>query len=189
MDETFIKKIGKISLYVVQGDITQIPTDAIMTAINSKGAWYGGVDRAIQRVAGNQYHSRASEAMPLSDLQTVIAKGDASKHGGKFNDVVFVVDDLESSLDKVVYAGLEAAHKEGYGQLLIPAMRTGKVTEIIEELPSAMKIVAKEKIIGKTPEETIARLSQGIERFMHDYENQTKLENLTIVLYKDLNSR
>ena len=37
MNENLVKRIGKTGLYVVQGDITQIPTDAIMTAINSGG--------------------------------------------------------------------------------------------------------------------------------------------------------
>lgn len=169
MDKNLIRTIGNMNLYVIQGDITQIPTDAIMTAINSEGAWFGGVDGAIQRVAGNQYHSQAAKAMPLSDLQTVIAKGNASQHNGKFDNVIFVVDDLMSSLDKVVYAGLEAAHKERYGQLLIPAMRTGVMAGVVE----------------KTPKETVTKLCRGIERFIHDYENQAKLESLTFVVYRD----
>ena len=172
MNENIVKRIGKTGLYVVQGDITQILTDAIMTAINSGGMWCGGVDDAMQRVAGDQYHTQAAKAMPLSDLQTVIAKGNASNHRGKFNDVVFVVDDLKSSLDKVVYTGLEAAHKEGYGQLLLPVMRMGVMAGVVE----------------RTPEETIAKLGQGIERFMHQYGKQTKLENLTFVVYSDPNT-
>ena len=172
MNENLVKRIGKTGLYVVQGDITQIPTEAIMAAINSEGMWFGGVDGAIQRVAGNHYHSQASKAMPLRDLQVIVAKGNASKHRGKFNDVVFVVDDLESSLDKVVYTGLETAHKEGYGQLLIPTIRMGVMAGAVE----------------KTPEETIARLGQGIERFIQTYGNQTKLDNLTFVVYRDPNT-
>ena len=172
MDENLVKITGKTGLYVVQGDITQIPTDAIITAINSSGEWFGGVDGAIQRVAGNQYHAQAAQSMPLRDGQVVTAKGDASKHRGKFNDVVFVVDDLESSLDKIAYVGLEAAHKEGYGQILIPAMRMGVMAGVVE----------------KTPEETIIRLGQGIERFMHTYGNQTRLANLTFVVYSDPNT-
>ena len=134
--------------------------------------WFGGVDGAIQRVAGNQYHAQAAQAMPLSDLQTVVARGDASKHRGKFNDVVFVVDDLQSSLDKVVYTGLETAHQEGYGQLLIPAIRMGVMAGAVE----------------RTPEETIAKLVQGIKSFMLQYGTQTKLENLTFVFYRDSNT-
>lgn len=172
MSGKLITKIGKTGLYVTQGDITQIPTDAIMTAVNSKGLWYGGVDGAIYRVAGSQYHAQARKAMPLSDLQTVVARGDALKHKGKFDDVVFVVDDLKSSLDQVVYSGLETAHHERYGQLLIPAMRMGVMAGAVE----------------RTPEETVVKLAQGIQRFMQGYGKQTKLENLTIVVYKDPNA-
>ena len=171
MDDNLVKRIGRTGLYVVQGDITQIPTDAIMTAINSAGLWFGGVDRAIQRVAGDHYHSQAGNAMPLYNLKTVIARGDASQHGGRFNDVVFVVDDLRSSLDQVVYTGLEAAHQEGYNKLLIPAMRMGVMAGVVE----------------RTPEETIARLKQGMEKFMREYGEQTRLENLTFVVYRDPN--
>lgn len=38
------------NIQVVQGDITQISVDAIMTAINSGGMWFGGVDGAIQNL-------------------------------------------------------------------------------------------------------------------------------------------
>ena len=169
MNDYLVKKIGNIGLYVVQGDITQIPADAIMTAINSEGMWFGGVDGAIQRVAGDQYHAQAAKNMPLHDLQTIVAKGKAQQHKGKFNNVVFVVDDLESSLDKVAYAGLEAAHQEGYKTLLLPAMRMGVMAGAVE----------------KTPQETAAKLGQRISRFMQTYGTQTKLENITLVVYQD----
>lgn len=172
MAGNLIKKIGNTGLYVVQGDITQIPSDAIMTAINSGGLWFGGIDGAIQRVAGNRYHTQAAKAMPLHNLQTIVAKGSASSHQGKFNNVVFVVDDLKSSLDKVVYKGLEAAHQEGYGKLLIPAIRMGVMAGAVE----------------KTPEETVVKLGQGIEKFMHQYGKQARLENLTFVVYRDPNT-
>ncbi len=169
MIEALVKRIGNTNLYVVEGDITQIETPAIMSAINSGGLWFGGVDGAIQRVAGNRYHSQAAAAMPLHDLQTVVARGNSRTHSGKFNDVVFVVDDLESSLDKVVYKGLEAAHQESYPKLLVPAIRMGVMAGAVE----------------KTAEETIARLRQGIYDFMRDYGAKTKLENLTFVVYRD----
>ena len=169
MSEALVKKIGNTNLYVVEGDITQIPTPAIMTAINSDGLWFGGVDGAIQRVAGNRYHSQAAAARPLYDLQTIVAKGNSKTHSGKFNDVVFVVDDLESSLDKVVYKGLEAAHQEGYPKILVPAIRMGVMAGVVE----------------KTAKETIDRLGQGINDFLRNYGANTKLENLTFVVYRD----
>ena len=103
----YIRKIGSLKIQVIDGDITQTPADAIMTAINSGGMWFGGVDGAIMRAAGNSYHAQASEAMPLSDLDVVVAKGDRARHQGQFDNVVFVVDDLLSPLDKITYNGLE----------------------------------------------------------------------------------
>jgi len=47
----------KTRLYVVQGDITKITADAIVTPINSEGCWEGGIDFAIQRAAGDFYHA------------------------------------------------------------------------------------------------------------------------------------
>ena len=45
---------------LMKGDITRTATvDAIVTLINSGGMWFGGVDGAIQRVAGGQYHAQA----------------------------------------------------------------------------------------------------------------------------------
>ncbi len=123
----------KPKIYAVEGDITQIPADALMTAINSGGLWFGGIDGAIQRVAGDLYHSQVTQASSLRDLQTVVARGGARpdrKIG--FRDVIFVVDDLESSLDKVVYAGLETANNEGYKSLLIPTIRMGVMAGVRE---------------------------------------------------------
>jgi O-acetyl-ADP-ribose deacetylase (regulator of RNase III) len=40
-------------LSVISGDIAQVKSDAIITAINSGGAWFGGIDRVINNVAGN----------------------------------------------------------------------------------------------------------------------------------------
>ncbi|MEK6908731.1 MAG: hypothetical protein AABX23_01625 [Nanoarchaeota archaeon] len=166
-----VKKIGKTGLYVVDGDITKIPADALITAINSGGMWFGGIDGAIQRVAGDHYHSQASKAMPLQNLQTIIAKGGARpdrKIG--FRDVVFVVDDLRSPLDEVVYAGLEAAHSQNYGKILIPTIRMGVMAGVVE----------------KTPQEAISKLGAGIGRFMDQYGAKTKMNNLTFVVYGDV---
>ena len=169
MSDGLVKKLGKVELYVVQGDITQTPADAIMTAINSAGMWYGGVDGAIQRAAGNQYHQQAMNSMPLRDLQVVVAKGSHTKHRGQFDDVVFVVDDLESSLDKVVYKGLEESHKQSHSKIIVPAIRMGVMAGVVE----------------KTPKEAVQKLGMGIDAFMKKYGAKTKLRNITFVVYND----
>ena len=101
-----VQKVENTGIYVSQGDITRAPADAIITAVNSGGMWFGGIDGAIQNVAGNHYHTQASEEMPLNNLQTIITKGDRRNHHGEFDNVIFVVDDLQSPLDEVVYNGL-----------------------------------------------------------------------------------
>lgn len=171
-EDNLARRVGRLGLYVISGDITQVPSDAILTAINSEGLWFGGVDSAIQRVAGNQYHGQAAQAMPLSDGYVVIAKGNAANHRGKFNDVVFVVDDLVQSLDKIVYAGLERAHNEGYRRLAIPAIRMGVMAGVVE----------------KTPEQTVEMLGKGILKFMESFGFNTNLRDLVFVVYRDENT-
>src|SRR3989338_2410515 len=173
MTNDLIKKVGNTGIYVYQGDITRIPADALITAINSGGMWFGGIDGDIQRVAGNHYHSQASKAMPLQNLQTVIARGGARpdrKIG--FRDVVFVVDDLQSPLDKVVYNGLESASNEGYQSVLLPTIRMGVMLGAVE----------------KTPQEAIKRMSNGVKEFMQKYGSSTKIGDLKFVVYNDANT-
>ena len=88
LDENCVKRVGDTRLYVVDGDLTQQPVDAIMTAINSGGMWFGGIDGAIQRAAGSHYHDQAAASMPLQNKGTVVAKGNRNDHRGQFNDVI-----------------------------------------------------------------------------------------------------
>jgi O-acetyl-ADP-ribose deacetylase len=153
---------------IVEGDMTQLPVDAIMTVINSGGMWFGGIDGAIQRVAGNQYHSQAASRMPLRNLDVVVAKGRGS-HRGQFKDVIFVVDDLQSPVNDVIYKGLEAANDEGYETLAIPAVRMGVMAGAVE----------------KTPKETVSKIALGMKSFRDDYGKDTTLKQVFFVVYKD----
>lgn len=153
---------------VVNGDITKMKSDALVTAINSGGLWFGGIDSAIQRVVGNMYHAQAAAKMPLKNLQTVIAGGNGASRAA-FRDVVFVVDDLQSPLNEVVYAGLQASNNEGYKMITVPTIRMGVMNGVVE----------------KTPEEAIAKMTLGVHDFLNDYARKTSLENLNFVVYND----
>ncbi|MBT5023073.1 hypothetical protein HOK51_08215 [Candidatus Woesearchaeota archaeon] len=168
-----IKSFGNLDLYLMQGDLTQVPVDAIMTAINSGAMWFGGIDGAIQRAAGTRYHDQAMQNMPLKNLDVVDAKGDSDNHAGMFDNVIFVVDNLESSLDQVVYKGLEAAHNIGYETLAVPAIRMGVMQGVVE----------------KTPEETVRKIGEGVLNFLEVYGDKTSLKELTFVVYNDPNSQ
>ncbi len=169
MAKDLIKKVENVGIYVSQGDISRTPAEAIITAINSVGAWSGGIDGAIRRVAGNYYHAQASANMPLLDLQTVVARGNRKDHQGEFDNVVFVVDDLQSTLDNVVYKGLESASNEEYKSVLLPTIRMGVMLGAVE----------------KTPREAIERISNGVREFMQKYGPTTKIGDLRFVVYND----
>lgn len=49
----------KLQLKFETGDITQAYAEGLMTLVNSGRMWFGGVDSAIQKVAGHAYHQTA----------------------------------------------------------------------------------------------------------------------------------
>ncbi|MCE7897799.1 hypothetical protein DYH11_01120 [Candidatus Microgenomates bacterium CPR3] len=129
------------TFHLTKGDLTRtVSVDAIVTLINSGKAWFGGIDGAIQRVAGGMYHAQAAE-MRLRNKQVVIAKGDRSMHRGNFDDVIFVVDDLQSPLNELVSAALKAAQNAGYQSIAFPMMRTGVMMGAVE--PNVRAVVAQ----------------------------------------------
>ena len=171
MSNNYVCKVGKLELYVEGGDVTQTPSDAIMTAINSGGMWFGGIDGAIQRVAGNQYHAQAGMA-ELEDGNAIVATGDRNSHRGQFDNVIFVVDDLRKPLNEIVYAGLEAAHNSGYESIAMPTIRMGLMAGVVES----------------TPQEAVQRIGAGVETFMATYATGTSLRKLSIVTFRDPSS-
>lgn len=156
-----------IAISVIAGDISGVPSNALITAINSEGLWYGGIDRVIQGKAGNGFHSQATSAMPLRDGQTVVARGKGISNGGKFENVVFVVDDLERPLNEIVSAGLRAADNSGYESVTIPTIRMGVMLGIVE----------------KTTEEVAHEMAKGIATFKEA--GQQSLKSITFVVYND----
>jgi O-acetyl-ADP-ribose deacetylase (regulator of RNase III) len=124
-----------MKLHVMSGDITQVEVDAIVTLINPDGMWWGGVDSAIYRVAGQKYHDIVRIEMnhgALQDGQVVNAYGNRN-HYGKFADVIFVVDALQKPLHQLVYGALESAEQHGYTSIAFPLMRTGVMLGAVEK--------------------------------------------------------
>ncbi len=122
--ESLTRPVGTTSVSVQIGDITRVPCQALVTPVNSEGMWAGGVDRAIMSVAGTQFHEQARPLLGAAEGTTVVAHTQ-SPHPGKFESVVFVVDDLGIPLDQLLTAGLQAAYQAGLTRLTVPAMRTG----------------------------------------------------------------
>lgn len=153
------------SVSVVQGDIAAMGAQALITAINSGGMWFGGIDGVIQRCAGSQYHDQARASMPLEDGQTVVAK-QKRQHKGMFLDVVFVVDDLAQPLRNIVAAGLRTADERGYESVTLPTIRMGVMRGAVE----------------KTIDKTVNEMVKGIRSVLDE---TTNLSSITIVVYND----
>lgn len=149
----------------IQGDIQHIPADALITAINPYGNWWGGIDGVIQRCAGDQFHDQAREAMPLEDGQTVVAR-QREPHLGGWHDVVFIVDALQLPLDQLVERALRAAEQAGYMNIVMPAIRTGLTLECVEG----------------SAEEAVTLLRRGILRHLDRISPQ---QQVTVVIYND----
>jgi len=157
-----------IKTTVVEGDISKVKANALITAINSGGMWYGGIDGVIQRAAGTLFHDQALKAMPLKNGDTVVATSKGQSHKGAFADVIFVVDDLVSELRYVVYNGLVAADEAGYKIVTLPTIRMGVMLGAVEA----------------TAQEAINEMVEGIKSFLRDFP-QPKLESITFVVYND----
>ena len=159
--------MGQASVSVVAGDITRVDADALITAINSSGMWFGGIDGVIQRAAGNLFHSQAAEAMPLKDGGTVVAKSGSRLVKGEFENVVFVVDDLKLPLRDIVFNGLKAASEAGFHSVSLPTIRMGVMLGQVE----------------RTPEEAVGEMVEGVKKFFAL--PKTSLAHITFVVYND----
>jgi len=150
---------------VQEGDITKVSADALITAINSGGMWFGGIDGAIQRCAGPMFHNQAASAS-LSDGVTVFAQA-TQQHSGAFRAVLFVVDDLRRPLSQIVEIALKAADSAGVASVTLPAMRTGVMAGEYE----------------RTAQEAVAQIGIGVRNFVA--EEPRSVRKITFVVYND----
>lgn len=127
---------------VIEGDITQMSADALITVVNASGLWFGGIDKAIRRVAGNMFHSQIAQYAPLNDGIGIYAPA-TTTHCGAFKDVIFVIDELKQPLADVVLVGLELAVDNELKSVTIPAIRTGVMSGVRETHEEALIALAQ----------------------------------------------
>lgn len=156
-----------MKIQIRSGDIAEVGVTALITAINSGGLWFGGIDDAIRRVAGAFFHQQALRAMPLRDGQTVIARGD-QQHTA-FQNVVFVVDDLKRPLRHIVKTGLAVASDAGFDTVSLPTLRTGVMPGVVEE--------TKE-------EAAVIEMAIGVREFFNEFPHN-RITSATFVVYND----
>ena len=151
---------------VLSGDISSVPADALITAVNSGGAWFGGIDSVISNKAGDGFHEQVAKALPLRHGQTVNATRVILSRAA-FKNVVFVIDDLEGPLSDIIYNGLVAASNAGYESVSLPTIRMGVMLGVVE----------------KTPGEAVDQMVEGVERFILKHSPSTTIKSITFVVY------
>lgn len=170
MSETVEYQIGRAKLCLVQGDITEMDTDAIVNAANPSLMGGGGVDGAIHRKGGPKIleeckRIRATEwPNGLPTGKAVITTGGNLKakyvihtvgpiwRGGKSGESELLAEAYRNSLALAVSKGLKT--------IAFPAISTGAYGYPIEE---ACKIALK-----------------TVKEFL---EREDKLEKVVLVLY------
>jgi O-acetyl-ADP-ribose deacetylase (regulator of RNase III) len=139
-------QINQTTLELLQGDITQQSTDAIVNAANSSLLGGGGVDGAIHRAAGPEL---LAETRTLGGCET----GDAKITGGyklKAKYVIHAVGPIYQQRDTSVpkqlasayQRSMELADANGIRTISFPSISTGAYGYPVEEAaPIALKTV------------------------------------------------
>ena len=131
MKEIFSKRIGNTTLKVIEGDITEEGTVAIVNAANSYLAHGGGVAYAIVRRGGKEILEDSNrivkEKGPIPVGEAAITKG----YNLKAKYVIHVVGPRwgegkeEEKLRKAIRSVLELAKEHNIKSIAIPAISCG----------------------------------------------------------------
>ena len=131
MKEIFSKRIGNTTLKVIEGDITEEGTVAIVNAANSYLAHGGGVAFAIVKKGGREIQEESNKIVeekgPIPVGEAVITKG----YHLKAKYVIHVVGPKfgegkeEEKLRKAIRSVLELAKEHGIKTISIPAISCG----------------------------------------------------------------
>eukprot|EP01083_Nonionella_stella_P024870 68505_1 len=125
------KKVGGILLKVVQGDICDIATDAIVHPTNSTLSLAGGVGSAISRVAGGGLSREISQWNSENDSLSVSECCVTSGHGLRSRNVIHVHSpqwgnsDSRDNLGESVMNIFQLAEKHKFSSIAFPSIGSG----------------------------------------------------------------
>jgi O-acetyl-ADP-ribose deacetylase (regulator of RNase III) len=165
--------IGSSVLELVQGDVTQQDTEAIVNAANRSLLGGGGVDGAIHRAAGPEL---LSECRTLGGCETgdaVITRG----YGLKARYVIHTVGPVyrgsnprtEQLLESAYKRSMEVARAKGIRSVAFPSISTGVYGYPLKEAaPVALRTVAE--FLREHPEIERVRFVLRSERALRAFE-------------------
>lgn len=158
-----------MKITVQSGNIGVVPSDALITTVNSSGLWFRAIDGIIQQYSTNNPHSvLASKLSHMHDSSalSVPSEGSAFKH------VLFVIDDLVHELWVPIYNALDVADFSKHKVVTIPLVRHGVMLGIKE----------------KNNNEYVTQFAKGIREWIQDNDNPY-LKEIIIVVYHNPNMK
>jgi O-acetyl-ADP-ribose deacetylase (regulator of RNase III) len=160
-----------MKIKVESGDITTKKGDSLITAINSSGMWFGGIDGAIRRSKGNYFHQALAEKSNVNGLpdgKPFFIHGTSERPAlphKSFENVIFVIDDLKKKLHEIILSGLQKAEDMEQETVLLPTVRMGVMLGVVE----------------KSEDEALDEMKKGVELF--EKTNPFHVKEVTFVVY------
>jgi len=163
-----------MQIHVVQGDLTEMPVDAVVNPANSQGVMGGGVAAALRTKGGQQIEDEARASAPIAVGAAVVTTG-----GDLFAKHVIHSPTMEESGQKIgvenvrraTRAALIAAARLQVQTLAIPAMGTGVGGVPLDEAARAM---VDELRAHKQPHPVTVYLVAATEAMITAYEGALK---------------
>ncbi|MBN1916706.1 MAG: macro domain-containing protein [Verrucomicrobia bacterium] len=151
--------VGRSTLELVQGDITELDTDAIVNAANAQLQLGGGVAGAIRRKGGPAIQAECDAHGPIRVGEAAITTGGNLKARHVIHAVGprMGVDTPEDELlARATLNSLKLADQYGLKSIAFPAISTGTFGYPIERCATVMLATALDYLEGRTGPEHIA---------------------------------
>ena len=152
--------INQSVLELIQGDITQQDTDAIVNAANQSLLGGGGVDGAVHRAAGSELLAECRTLGGCATGDAKITKGYNLKAGHVIHTVGPVYrrqsQEVRDLLTSAYRRSLEVARENGLNSLAFPSISTGTYGYPVKEAaPLALSTVVA--FVKENPEIKLVR--------------------------------
>jgi O-acetyl-ADP-ribose deacetylase (regulator of RNase III) len=156
-DKAMKVQINRTAFELIEGDITEIDTDAIVNAANERLAHGGGVAGVISRKGGPAIQRESSEWVrrrgPVPTGSAAITTGGNLKARHVIHAVGPIYDGRPRSaelLASAVRAALQMADDRGLKSIALPAISTGIFGYPMEEAAQVMLRAATAYLEGET---------------------------------------